>query len=321
MSYRFSLAMNLHDSLKYIFALVICCLVLASCGSPKVHVSDFLDNGEAFPKSVAILPFTMEENIKEEELPHIIFRDVFFNNFSYLGYNDMPLDEVDQKLHLAGVQIENASKLGYRELSAILGVDAVIHGHILEANNFTGGLHAQTLMHATMDMVDLNTGDSLWEVDHTEMAYSGIASPTIVDIIQEQVENSKVKLAYHKNAEMFSQRILSQVPDPAGMRLEEVRLPTISSIETNIQPNQKLQPDDSIYVSLQGQKGLRATFDIGNWKTSIPMKEISPGVYTGSYVVKTGDNVLSAFIIGTLKNKKGLASKKYYKTALATIER
>jgi len=51
------------------------------------------------------------------------------------------------------------------------------------------------------------------------------------------------------------------------------------------------------------------------------MKEISPGVYTGSYVVKTGDKVLSAFIIGTLKNKKGLASKKYYKTALATIER
>ena len=313
--------MNLNYFFKNILAAVICCLVLANCSSPKVHVSKFLITGKAFPKSVAILPFTMEENIKEEELPHIIFREVFFNNFSYLGYNDMPLDEVDQKLHHAGVQIENASKLRYRELRDILGVDAVIRAHILEANNFTGGLHAETLMHAKMDMMDLKTGNSLWEADHTEMAYSGIASPTIVDIIQEQVENAKVKLAYHKNAEMFSQRILSQIPDPAGRRLGEVRLPKISSIDTNIRPNQKLQPDDSIYVSMRGQAGLTATFDIGSWKTSIPMKEISPGLYTGSYVVKAGDNVLSAFIIGTLKNKKGLASKKYYKTALATIER
>lgn len=307
--------------LKQVLAAGFCCLVLASCSSPKVHVSKFLANETASPKSVAILPFTLAKDIKEEELPHIIFREVFYNNFSYLGYNDLPLDEVDQKLHHAGVQIENASKLQYRELRAILGVDAVIRAHILEANNFTGGLHAETMMHAKMDMLDLKTGNSLWEVDHTEMAYSGIASPTIVDIIQEQVENAKVKLAYHKNAEIFSQRILAQIPDPSGKRLGEVQLPTISSIDTNIHPNQKLKPDDSIYVSLRGQPKLTATFDIGSWKTSIPMKEVSPGLYTGSYVVRDGDKVLNAFIIGTLKNNKGLASKKYYKTALATIER
>jgi hypothetical protein len=306
---------------KHALAAVICCLVLVSCSSPKVNVSKFLINETATPKSVAILPFTLAKDIKEEELPHIIFREVFFNNFSYLGYNDLPLDEVDQKLHHAGVQIESASNLQYRELREILGVDAVIRGHILEANNFTGGLHAETLVHAKIEMMDLKTGNALWEVDHTEMAYSGIASPTIVDIIQNQVENAEVKLAYHKNAEMFSQRILAQIPDPAGKRLSEVRLPTISSIETNIRPNQKLQPEDSIYVSLRGQPKLTATFDIGSWKTSISMKEVSPGLYTGSYVVKPGDTVLNAFIIGTLKNEKGLASKKYYKTALATIER
>jgi hypothetical protein len=308
---------------KHVFSALFCCLVLASCSSPKVQVSKFLVNETASPKSVAILPFTLEESIqeKEKEFPHIIFREVFYNNFSYLGYNDMALDEVDQKLHHAGVQIENASKLRYRELREILGVDAVIRGHILEANNFTGGLHAETLLHAKIEMMDLKTGEFLWEVDHTEMDYSGIASPTIVDIIQEQVENAQVDQAYQKNAEMFSQRIISQIPDPSGKRLGEVRLPTISSIETNIHPNQKLKPNDNIYVSLRGQPKLTASFDIGSWKTSIPMKEISPGLYTGSYVVKQGDKVLNAFIIGTLKNNKGLASKKYFKTALATTER
>jgi len=290
---------------KNVFLALICCLVLVSCSSPKVQMSKFMVNKTASPKSVAILPFTLDENIKDKEIefPHIIFREVFYNNFSYLGYNDMALDEIDQKLHHAGVQIENASKLRYRELKEILEVDAVILGHIIEANNFTGGLHAETLLRAKIEMMDLKTGNSLWEVDHTEMAYSGIASPTIVDIIQEQVENAKVHQAYHKNAEMFSQR------------------PTISSIETNIHPNQKLKLNDRIYVSMRGQPKLTATFDIGSWRTSIPMKEISPGLYTGSYVIKNGDKVLNAFIIGTLKNTKGLASKKYFKTALATTER
>ncbi|VAX28314.1 hypothetical protein MNBD_NITROSPINAE05-403 [hydrothermal vent metagenome] len=308
---------------KHVFSTLICCLAFVSCSSPKVQVSKFLTNNSASPKSVAILPFTLEDSIqkKEKEFPHIIFREVFFNNFSYLGYNDMALDEVDQKLHHAGVQIENASKLRYRELKEILGVDSVVIGHIIEANNFTGGLYSETLLRAKIEMIDLNTGNSLWEVDHTEMDYSGIASPTIVDIIQEQVENAKVTQAYQKNAEMFSQRIISQIPDPAGKRLEEVSLPSISSIETNIRPNQKLKPDDSIYVSMRGQPKLNATFDIGSWKTSIPMKEVSPGLYTGSYVIKQEDKVLNAFIIGTLKNLKGLASKKYFKTALATTER
>lgn len=306
---------------KHAMAAMICCLALVSCASPKVHVSKYLENNTASPKSVAILPFTLEKNIKEEESPHTIFRDVFFNNFSFLGYNDMPLDEVDQKLHHAGVPIEEASKLRHHELKRILGVDAVIRGHLLKVNNFTAGFHAETLIHAKLEMVDLETGNSLWEVDHTERSYSGIASPTIVDIIQEQVENAKVKQAYYKTSEMFCQQVLSQIPDPAADRAGEVKLPTIASIETNVRADRKLKTSDSIYVSMRGQEGLKATFDIGSWRTSIPMKEISPGLYTGTYVIKNGDQVLSAFIIGTLKDQKGLASKKYYKTALATIEK
>ena len=305
--------------LKYAL-LTVCCLFLVSCETPKVHVSKYLEGKTDFPKSVAILPFTLEKTSKEVEFPNIIFREVFFNNFSFLGYTDMPLDEIDQKLHHAGVQIEDASKLRYRELKSILGVDAVVRGHLIEVNNFTGGFHAETMIHAKLEMLDLETGDSLWEVDHKEMTYSGIASPTIVDIIQEQVENAKVEQAYYKNAEMFCQQIISQIPDPSPTRMGEVKLPEIASIETNIQADKKLKPADSIYVSLKGQPGLTATFDIGSWRTSIPMKEVSPGLYTGTYLVKEGDQVFSAFIIGTLKNEKGLSGKKYYKTALATIE-
>ncbi|NIQ03187.1 MAG: hypothetical protein GWO19_23300 [Nitrospinaceae bacterium] len=169
-------------------------------------------------------------------------------------------------------------------------------------------------------MVDLRNDTLLWEAEHTEIAYAGIASPTLVDIIQEQVENVKVQEAYYKSAEAFSIKVLKEVPDPAPMRAGDIRLPVIQSIETNIKAAQIFGKGDRVYVSLRGQPGLSASFDIGNWKTSIPMKEVSPGVYTGSYQVKKGDQVQNALIIGTLKNDKGLASKKFYKAAMASID-
>ena len=133
----------------------------------------------------------------------------------------------DQRLYNAGVPPENAAKLRPRELQRIFDVDAVIRGHVLEANNFTGGIHAETLIGAKLDMLDLSTEETVWEVEHTEVAYSGIATPTIVDIIQEQMENAKVQQAYYKTAEMFCQKILKQIPDPADKRLHEVRPPVI----------------------------------------------------------------------------------------------
>ncbi len=305
---------------RYCVSTLICLAVLAGCGAPNVKVNKLLDNETSFPKTVAILPFTLEPNIKDKESPRTIFREVFYNNFSYLGYTDMTLDEVDQRLHHAGISVEEASGLRFMELRRILDVDAVVRGHLLEAYNFTGGIHAETMIRAKLDMIDLKTGESYWEVEHTETAYSGIATPTIVDIIQDQVENARVQEAYYKTSEVFCQRMLMQIPDPAPSRLEDVELPTIANIETNIKANKNLRPKDRIYVSMQGQPGMTATFDIGSWKTGIPMKEVSPGVYTGNYVVKKGDRVMSAFIIGTLKNPKGLARKKYYKAALASIE-
>ena len=50
------------------------------------------------------------------------------------------------------------------------------------------------------------------------------------------------------------------------------------------------------------------------------MKEVSPGLYTGSYRIKKGDHIDNALIIGSLAGKKGLTAKKFYKKALAIIE-
>jgi len=300
-------------------------LFLAGCGTAHVNVHQNIEPQSSFARKVAVLPFTTQKDVLEKEKkPHEILREVFFNYFSYLGYTDMPLDEVDQKLREAGVSIQRddpkTPSLSDAKLQEVLGVDAVVRGHILGANNFTGGIHSETYIEARLEMLDLHSGKLVWEVEHKEMAYSGIATPSFVDIVHEQMENAKTQQAYHNTAETFSIQVLRQLPDPAGVRATEVSLPEITALESNTQAHISFKPNDKIRVRMQGQPGLAASFDIGSWRTNIPMRETSPGRYAGSYQVVHGDNVTNAFIIGTLRGKNGLAGKRFYKAAMATIE-
>ena len=296
-------------------------ILLAGCGTVDLEISRGNTNSNMQPRSVAILPFTLEEPDPEEVSPHELFRTCFYNYFSYLGYADLPLKTVDQKLSQAGLTDSNKIlQLSPEKLRKILGVDAVIRGRVLSSSNFTGGIHAETSIKAKIDMLDLRTGDILWETEHREMAYSGILSPTIVDIIQNQMDNVKVHQAYFKTAEIFSVNMMKEIPNPADSWNEEIRLPEITYIETNLKPDLKLKPSDRIYVSLKGDPGLTGYFDIGSWKSNIPLKEIVPGLYTGSYTIKASDKVTNSLIIGTLKSKNGLTGKKFYKNGMAQFD-
>ena len=306
---------------KFFIFIVLMCTFLGACGTVDLKVRKNLDHPNIHPKTVAVLPFTLEAPTPEGIAAHKIFREVFFNYFSYLGYVDVPLETVDQKLQAAGMKkFKEVLKLSPEILRDILGVDAVIKGQVLDTSNFTGGIHAETSIKAKIEMVDLRTGETLWETEHKESTYSGILSPTVVEIIQDQMDNVKVHQALYKTAETFSISMMKEIPDPTDSWQKEIRLPEITSIETNLKPNHNLQPNDRIYVNLKGDPGLKGSFGIGSWKSNIPLREISPGMYSGSYVVQETDEIASALIVGTLKNAEGLAGKRFYKNGTARIE-
>jgi hypothetical protein len=305
----------------FIFIFLISSL-LSGCGGVELKVSKTLDHPNIHPKTVAILPFMLTGSAPKSVPVHKLFRECFFNYFSYLGYVDIPLETIDSKLQAAGMlKYKKVFELSPERLRDILGVDAVVKGQVLDTSNFTGGIHAETSIQAKIVMLDLRTGENLWETEHTESTYSGILSPTIVEIIQDQMENVKVYKALYKTAELFSIGMMKEIPDPTGVWQEKIRLPEIISIETNLKPNQKLQPNDQIYVNLKGDSGLKGFFGIGSWKSNIPLKEIVPGMYSGNYIVQEQDEVSSALIIGTLKNSQGLAGKRFYKSGVAQIEK
>jgi len=307
--------------LKIIIILALLSGGLSGCGTVDMQIRKNLDHPKLHPRTVAILPFTLAGPTPEGVPVHTLFRECFYNYFSYLGYTDMPLETVDYKLQAAGIKkYKEVLELSPQRLREILAVDAVIKGRVLDTNNFTGGIHAETSLQAKIEMLDLRTSEILWETEHTERTYSGILSPTIVEIIQDQMENVNVHKALYKTAEIFSVNMMKEIPDPAELWQEEIRLPEITSIETNLKPDQKLKPNDRIYVSLKGDPGLTGFFGIGSWKSNIPLKEIVPGMYTGSYTIQKNDEVSSALIIGTLKNAQGLAGKRFYKNGMTHID-
>ncbi|MBI4650486.1 hypothetical protein HY745_04210 [Candidatus Desantisbacteria bacterium] len=59
---------------------------------------------------------------------------------------------------------------------------------------------------------------------------------------------------------------------------------------------------DELEVTLEGDAGKTASFDIGLYKTKNSMIEVSPGVYMGTYRIIEGDNIIGANLVGYLKD-------------------
>jgi tetratricopeptide (TPR) repeat protein len=88
--------------------------------------------------------------------------------------------------------------------------------------------------------------------------------------------------------------------------LIKVKMPTINSISHNV--TVPLLTGDRIQVTLRGDSGKVATFDLGEVTKGLPMKEISPGRYVGIYRVGEKDRFSKLAIVGHLEDRDGTRS-------------
>ena len=67
----------------------------------------------------------------------------------------------------------------------------------------------------------------------------------------------------------------------------------------------ELMEKEKLNVTMEGFKNCKATFDIGAFKRNLPMKEVEPGVYKGTYQVKLNDHATRAPVICKLEMDDG----------------
>ena len=177
-------------------ALTLVALIGAGCGKARVDVFHEAGDNWDYPKSVAILPFSFDSAVEENKSTHSILRKTFFNYFSYLGYNDIPLNTVDLKLDpimKTGVSVDDIST---GQLMKVLEVDAVIRGHIINATNLTAGIYASRQGLKTAIMERMIPGNQIINVelivDYPGFV-DGISGAELVALVLGQAQSAGVE--------------------------------------------------------------------------------------------------------------------------------
>jgi hypothetical protein len=93
--------------------------------------------------------------------------------------------------------------------------------------------------------------------------------------------------------------------------------PQIVSVSENSNGRTLVQ-GDVLTVTLLGDSGSTASFDISSVAHELAMHETSPGTYTGSFLVPWGIRVINAPVLGRLENAYGASEQ--YATTSVTID-
>lgn len=98
--------------------------------------------------------------------------------------------------------------------------------------------------------------------------------------------------------------ILLMAPAQAAPRPVEVAQATWGSpviTGLTVLGGSAFQPGQVVTVHMTGTPGFIATFDISGIKRDVPMVEVSPGLYVGSFVVGPGMEIMRAPVAGKLR--------------------
>jgi len=278
----------------------------------KYTVDPYFDKNK--PRTVAVLPFV--NNASSQQGSEAVRRG-FYNHFSSLPYLGMKTYTIDDRLGKAGLSDPKViAQKTPQELGKILDVDAVIYGEISNFDKLFLAMYSQVSVGAELKMYETKTGHFLWSGKHVARIHEGGLSVNPVGIVATIIATSvnlrDIQLL--RACDDLFREMVKTIPVPST---EEALRPINILMLTQDTKNKPKKAGDEIKVVMQGDKGLGASFDIGDYRKDILMKETEPGWYLGSYKVLPGDNVAKAIITGHLKDAAG--SRADWVDALGTV--
>lgn len=277
--------------------------------SAKYKVSSKLKDEP--PRLVAVLPFVNQTgNTAEEEEKgaEYVVRTAFVNHFTTRRYETQRTIVTDRLLQEKGfVKPEEIAKLAPAKVAEITKADAVIYGDITHFSKYYAGLYAQIAVGAHLRMVDAKSGEVLWEASDVSRAHSGGFATDPLGLVIVLASNAYAlrHIEVVRSSEELFRDLVETLPRAS---LGDALRPPAIVMFVNDSAMQTKKAGDQIKVGLQGDPNMLATFDLGPSRTGLVMQEIQPGIYTGTYTVKPGDNGDKLGVVGHLSDRKGLTS-------------
>lgn len=305
--------------MKKSFFLLAILLFIASCATlpeikketPESKISD-----EELPKTVAILPF---ENKTEEMGIANQVRKAFYNHFSSKPYRDIELTVVDEKI----IQLEKSSgksilEIPPKDICEALGCDGLIYGKVIDYKKIYAVAYSQLGIEAEVWMINTKTGKEVFRLKDSVRYHEGGVPLSPLSAVMTAISTA-MNIRDIQQVRMLNElcyKFNEKIPAPAGIIEQR---PIIKEVLTNAKDS-PFGKGKIIQVGAEGDRGMVATFDIGNFKKGVPMKETQPGIYIGEYIVMPGDNVKEAPIIVSLRKLGGYDTQWIDVSGFVTID-
>lgn len=294
--------------------------MVASCAGTQEAIKETPEatiSENELPRTVAIMPF--QNDTKEIGLANQL-RRAFANHLSAKNYIDMKLPLVDERI----VQLEkstgkNIFDLKPQEICESVGCDGLVYGKMTDYTKVDVGVYSQIGAEAEVWMINTRTGKEVFRLkDNVRYHEGGVPLSPIGAIFT--VISTAMNVRDIQHVRMINElgyKLAGKVPSPSKMAAEN--RPAIKEVLTNAKEG-PFGKGKLIKVGLEGKSGLVATFDIGNFKRGILMKETKPGIYLGEYLVLPGDNAADMTLIASLKRPGGYESEWVDISGFVTID-
>jgi hypothetical protein len=265
------------------------------------------------PRSLALLPFS---NGTEKPAAADMLRNTLFGHLARTNFDIPHIQHVDNRLVILDPN-QSLTEEDAPLLTQILGVDALLMGHVISYDTIYAGIYAQITFEVEISMLD-KQGRVLWKETFEEISREGGLSTNAWSLLY-----SMAVTAMHLEdenlfavADKMGRNIAANIPQPEEYQYEET---FIESVIHNA-AGKSLRYSDSFKVGIKGDANKQASVMLQGVDDIFPLKEDEPGIYLADIPVAHDWQSDGMMLTGYLRASDGRVSKAISPAGLIQVD-
>jgi hypothetical protein len=288
--------------------LIIVALSLAACSllpqaTPPPKIAP-----ETLPRTVAVLPFAAEPD--KEEQARVLGRMLHGAMGASSSFDLLRPYLVEEKLVRAGLTDPKAlADKNPIELAQLLGVEGLLYGQLTHWDRIYLLAYSQVAAGASIRLVDGRSGAVVFQKTEVSRSHEGgvPTNPMGAAMIALRSAWKLREIELVRACDDLVRALVEGMPMPP--QNEAGRAPSFGNVVSD-GTGRILKAGDVVTVIAQAQPGQIGSFDVVPVSKNTAMEETSPGVYTGHYTVKPGDNAADVFVVARIADRSGRSSER-----------
>ncbi len=265
---------------KYFFAYLLF-FTISSCNYLEEHSTPHVKTLHPPERdeitTLAVLPF---KNKTGKKGPEETLRKCFFTNLSTKGYKVLRLEEVDERLKLAGIDGSNLNQEDVYKVGRIVKADALMYGEVTKCSKKFFGVYSQVVLGAEVKMVDVLSSGIIWQASHTEKTHSDAipVSPfSIPEAVIESSMNVREKVIVD-TADRLAKKCIASIPGKNFHSPIRADIISLKPNGTSMEVYYRVQAGDSLSaISKKFYDGLPMAEEISSINNGISEETLKVG--------------------------------------------